>query len=202
MTTTIFDFEINDVDGEIFKRIDETQGYINKFGILHRRDKNTLTDIKTNKLDKGSYKFKINNKRYYLKKLIKQLFNENLNDNEDLNLKQLFKEKQIKDINKTITSKDERIKKQGYYKNHFIIKDLPDDLQQIKEYNGRLLKGCYYYSDNNFKLYHKIDNTNHYFELKDNRPDLSEMYKYNRKYYKVKTIENKSITYVLYRKNK
>ena len=35
--TTIFNFEINDVDGEIFKRIDNTEAFINKFGVLHNR---------------------------------------------------------------------------------------------------------------------------------------------------------------------
>lgn len=200
--TTIFNFQIDDVDGEIFKRIDNTEAFINKFGVLHKRYTNQLIDIKTYKPNKGSYRFKIKDKQYYLNKVLKQLFGESINENKDDGIKQLFKEKPIIDKNKIIESKQERIKKLGQWKNHFIVKDNPNDLKQIKEYNGRLIKDCYYYSDEQFKLYHKIENTDLYFEIKDKRADLSEMYKYDRKYYKVKTIENKSITFVLYRKNK
>ena len=50
------------IKNEIFKRIDNTQAYINQNGLLYRKDKNTLKDIKTLKPNKGSYKFKIHNK--------------------------------------------------------------------------------------------------------------------------------------------
>ena len=199
MTSEIYNFEINNVDEEIFRRIDNTECFINKNGVLYRKDKHILKDIKTYKLNHGSYKFKIHGKTYFLKSLLKQLFNTKLEKEEDLGLKQLFKENH-KDINKINIEKQDKIIKNGNYKNKTIIKDIPEDIKQIKEYNGRLLKDCYYYSDINYKLYHKIDNTNLYFEIKDNRKDLSEMYNYDRKYYKVKTIDNKTITFVLYRK--
>ena len=174
--------------------------FLNKFGVLYRKDLNRLKDIKTYKLNKGSYILKINGKVYYLNTLLKQLFQTKIK-NEDLGLKQLFKEK-IKDTTTINYNLQNKILKDGNYKNKPIIKDIPEDMKQIKEYNGRLLKNCYYYSDKNYKLYHKINNTNLYFELMDKRWDLSEMYKYTKKYYKVKTIDNKSITFVLYRKNK
>ena len=199
MTTEIYDFEINDVDGEIFRRIDNTEGFINKYGVLYRKDNHTMKDIKTLKPNKGSYRFKIHGKPYYLNTLLKQLFNTKI-EQQDLGLKNLFKE-QHKDINRINQEKHDKIFIDGHYKNKQIIKDIPEDIKQIKEYNGRLLKDCYYYSDINYKLYHKIDNTNLYFEIKDIRKDLSEMYKNSRKYYRVKTIDNKTITFVLYRKN-
>ena len=199
MTTEIYDFEINDVDGEIFRRIDNTEGFINKYGVLYRKDNHTMKDLKTYKPKSGYIKFRINGKQFYLNTLLKQLFNTKI-EHQDLGLKNLFKE-QHKDINTINQEKQDKIFIDGHYKNKQIIKDIPEDIKQIKEYNGRLLKDCYYYSDINYKLYHKIDNTNLYFEIKDNRKDLSEMYKNSRKYYRVKTIDNKTITFVLYRKN-
>ena len=155
MSVTTFDIEINDVDGEIFRRIDNTDVFINKYGILHKRDTNELKDIKTYKIHKGSYIFKINGKIYYLNKLLKELFNINLKNilnkdkEEDYNLKQLFKEKPIKDKNIIIESIDNKIMESGHYKNHPIIKYIPNDLIQVKEYNGILVKSCYYYSNEN-----------------------------------------------------
>ena len=200
MTREEYNYEINDVDGEIFKRIDNTDCFINKHGVLYNKDSRTMKDIKTYKPNKGSYIFKINGKRYYLNTVLKQLF-QIKTESEDLGLKQLFKEK-IKDTTTINYNLQNKILKDGNYKNKLIIKDIPEDMKQVKEYNGRILKNCYYYSDKNYKLYHKINNTNLYFELMDKRWDLSEMYKYTKKYYKVKTIDNKSITFVLYRKNK
>ncbi len=139
-----------------------------------------------------------------MKPLLKQLFNVDFEINDVISLKQLFNEKsnnKPKDKNYIIESKQNKILKDGFYQNHEIIKDIPNDLKQVKEYNNNIIKDCYYYSDNNFKLYHKIDNTNLYFEIKDKRNDLSQMYKYDRKYYRIKTNQNKTITFVLYRKN-
>ena len=204
--TKIFDFEINEVDEEIFKQIPNTNCFINKNGILHKRDTNELKDIKTYKVKKGSYIFIINGKRYYLKSILKQLFNIDFKINDDvISLKQLFKEKETKDPNDKfhiIETKQNKILKDGFYKNHLIVKDIPNDLKQVKEYNNYIIRDCYYFSDNKYQLYHKIDNTNLYFEIKDKRPDLSQMYCYDRKYYRIKTNNNKTITFVLYRKNK
>ena len=194
--STIYNFEINNVDDEIFKLIPNTKCYINRNGILLNKYKNELKDIKTYNQNKGSYRFRINNKTYYLKTILKELFNIDFNNNDIISLKNLFKEKEVKELNKLhiIESKQNKI--------HEIIKDIPNDLKQVKEYNNNIIKDCYYYSDNNFKLYHKIDNTNLYFEIKDKRNDLSQMYKYDRKYYRIKTNNNKTITFILYRKNK
>lgn len=203
--TTIFNLKIKEVDDEIFKQIPNTKCYINKNGILLRKDTNELKDIKTYKLNNGSYRFNINGKKYYLKSLLKELFNIDYNNDNIISLKQLFKEKEVKefkDKQHIIKSKHNKILKDGYYQNHQIVKEIPNDLKQIKEYNNHILRDCYYYSDNNFQLYHKIDNTDLYFEIKDKRSDLSQMYKYDRKYYRLKTNNNKTITFVLYRKNK
>ena len=116
MTTEIYDFEINDVDGEIFKRIDNTEGFINKFGVLYRKDLKTMKDIKTLKLNKGSYRFKIHNKEYYLNPVLKQLFDSKIENDacarqehaDDLGLKQLFQE-QHKDINRINQEKQDKI---------------------------------------------------------------------------------------------
>ena len=202
---TIYNLEIKEVDEEIFKQIPNTNCYINKNGILLRKETNELKDIKTNKLNKGVYRFKIKGQRYYLKPLLKELFDIDFYYDNIISLKQLFKEKETKEPkDKTIIikSKQNKIIKDGYYRNHQIVKEIPNDLKQIKEYNNHILRDCYYYSDNNFQLYHKIDNTNLYFEIKDKRSDLSQMYKYDRKYYRLKTNNNKTITFVLYRKNK
>ena len=203
--TRIYNFEINNIDDEIFKLIPNTNCYINKNGILLEKNTNELKDIKTHKPNKGSYIFIINGKRYYLKSILKQLFNIDFKTNDNIiSLKQLFKEKEIKDSNNNliIENKQNKILKDGFYQNHKIINEIPNDLKQVKEYNNYILKDCYYYSDNNFNLYHKINNTNLYFEIKDKRNDLSQMYKYDRKYYRIKTNNNKTITFVLYRKNK
>ena len=202
--STIYNFEINNVDDEIFKLIPNTKCYINRNGILLNKYKNELKDIKTYNQNKGSYRFRINNKTYYLKTILKELFNIDFNNNDIISLKNLFKEKEVKELNKLhiIESKQNKILKDGFYQNHKIINEIPEDIKQIKEYNNYILKDCYYYSDNNFKLYHKIDNTNLYFEIKDKRNDLSQMYKYDRKYYRIKTNNNKTITFILYRKNK
>ena len=184
--TRIYNFEINNIDDEIFKLIPNTNCYINKNGILLEKNTNELKDIKTHKPNKGSYIFIINGKRYYLKSILKQLFNIDFKTNDNIiSLKQLFKEKEIKDSNKflIIENKQNKILKDGFYQNHKIINEIPNDLKQVKEYNNYILKDCYYYSDNNFNLYHKIDNTNLYFEIKGKRNDLSQMYKYYRKYY-------------------
>ena len=194
-----------EVDEEIFKQIPNTNCFINKNGILHKRDTNELKDIKTYKPNKGSCIFIINGKRYYLKSILKQLFNIDFKINDNIiSLKHLFKEKEIKESNKLliIENKQNKILKDGFYQNHKIINEIPNDLKQVKEYNNYILKDCYYYSDNNLNLYHKINNTNLYFEIKDKRNDLSQMYCYDRKYYRIKTNNNKTITFVLYRKNK
>ena len=204
--TKIFDLEINEVDEEIFKQIPNTNCFINKNGILYRKDTNEIKDIKTYKPNNGSYIFIINGKRYYLKSILKQLFNIDfkIKTNDDIiSLKQLFKEKEPKDPNdklRIIETKQGKILKDGFYKNHLIVKDIPEDLKPVKEYNNHIVRNCYYYSDDNYQLYHRIDNTNLYFEIKDKRPDLSQMYCYDRKYYRIKTINNKTITFVLYRK--
>ena len=202
--SNIYNFEINEVDDEIFKLIPNTKCFINRNGILLNKYKNELKDIKTYNQNKGSYRFRINNKTYYLKTILKELFNIDFNNNDIISLKNLFKEKETKESNKLhiIESKQNKILKDGFYQNHKIINEIPEDIKQIKEYNNYILKDCYYYSDNNFNLYHKINNTNLYFEIKDKRNDLSQMYKYDRKYYRIKTNNNKTITFVLYRKNK
>ena len=172
MSKIEFDFEIDNIDGEIFKQIPNTNCYLNKFGILLKKDTNEIKDVKTYKLNNGIYRFRINGKRYYLKSLLKQLFNVDFEINDVISLKQLFKEKsnnKQKDKNYIIESKQNKILKDGFYQNHEIIKDIPNDLKQVKEYNNNIIKDCYYYSDNNFKLYHKIDNTNLYFEIKDKK---------------------------------
>ena len=96
---------------------------------------------------------------------MKQLFDSKI-EKQDLGLTQLFKEKH-KDIYKINQEKQDKILKDGQFKNKTIIKDIPEDIKQVKEYNGRLLKEWYYYLNINYKLYHKIDNTNLYFELMD-----------------------------------
>ena len=72
--TTYYNFEIEDIDGEIFKRVDNTEAFINKFGVLHRRDIYTLKDINNNKTNNNYHIFKINNKTYYLEPTLKKLF--------------------------------------------------------------------------------------------------------------------------------
>ena len=252
MTTTTFNYEIEDVDGEIFKRIDNTEGFMNKYGVLYRKDLYSLKDIHHNKTHQGYHIFKINNKIYYLEPTLKRLFNTNnyqyetIDDNtikieneifkriedtegfinergvlyrNDLKtmkeikldqfkikgqvyfrksvLKRLFGMKTEKPRRDIINKeKEDKILKDGYYKNKPIIKDIPEDLKQIKEYNGRILKDCYYFSDNTFKLYHKIENTNQYFEIKNLRKITSDCKKY-----KIKTFDNKTINFHLFSKD-
>ena len=253
MTSITFNYEIEDVDGEIFKRVDDTDAYMNKYGVLFRRSQYTLKDINKNKINSQGYHiFKINNKNYCLEPTMKRLFNttnykyETIDDNTIKYENEIFKRiedtegyinkdgvlyrndlktmKQIKSdqfkINgqtyfiktvlrrlfgmKTekpsrdiiIQEKEDQIIKQGYYKNKPIIKDIPEDMKQIKEYNGRILKDCYYFSDNNFKLYHKIENTNQYFEIKNYRKIES-----CDKKYKIKTFDNKTINFHLFSKD-
>ena len=109
------------INNELFKRIDNTQAYINQNGLLYRKDKNTFKDIKTLKPHKGSYRFKISDKEYYLNTLLKQLFDSKIEkDGDDLGLKQLFQE-QHKDINRINPEKQDKILKDGQYKKKSII---------------------------------------------------------------------------------
>ena len=142
--------------------------------MLFRKDKNILKEIKSDQ-------FKINGELYFIKSVLKRLF-----------------AMKTEKVNSTIINqeKQDKILKDGNYKNKEIIKEIPEDLKQVTEYNGRLLKDCYYYSDNNFKLYHKIDNTNLYFELKNYKKITT----YKKKF-KIKTIDNKSIDFPLYSKD-
>lgn len=286
MTTISFDFQIDDVDGEIFKRVDNTEAFINKYGVLHNRKLFTLKDITKNKISQGYHKFKINNKLYNLEPLLKKMFNyeiskidcshdvrsenvknqipqiKNINqieivddktikiDNEEY--KQIYNEEAyinkcgmvyLKDkkkvvnvqnykehritingnryyLRKTIRDsfdiKPKKVKKESKakneviqeriitkdkYNNHDVLKEVPEDMTQLKEYKNKQLKEGYYYSKIRFGLYRKIDcshdvrseNTNQYYELKNKYPEFLEKYNNKRKYYNVKTKEDKQI---------
>ena len=259
ITSVAFDLEIEDVDGEIFRRIDNTDAFINKFGVLHRRSQYTLKDINKNKMEKGYHRFKVQNKIYCLEPVLKKLFNsvnykyETIDDKtikmsdsvfkrienteafvnekgfvyrKDNNTMTDVKENKncsikingivyrlrnmngssfeikpkLKDKNEIDISKQDMILKDGHYKNKPIIQNIPEDIKQITEYNGRILKNCYYYSENDFKLFHKIDNTNLYFEINDCRkfPKDNLFVNKDSKKFKVKTIDNKTINILLY----
>ena len=92
MTREVYDFEIEDVDGEIFKRIYNTDCFINKFGVLYRKDLKTIKDLKKHQSNDGSYRFKICGKTYFLNTVLNELFKGKIR-NEDLGLKRLFNEK-------------------------------------------------------------------------------------------------------------
>ena len=266
MTTISFDFQIDDVDGEIFKRVDNTEAFINKYGVLHNRKLFTLKDINENKTSKGYHRFKIDGKLYNLEPLIKKMFNYETPkcdyqidcshdvrseivddktikiDNEEF--KQIYNEEAyinkcgmvyLKYKNKMVNIKDnkdhsirikgnryylrktirdsfdikpkkvkkeskpkneviqERIITKDKYNNHDVLKEVPEDMTQLKEYKNKQLKEGYYYSKIKFGLYRKIENTNQYYELKNKYPELLEKYNNKRKYYNVKTIEDKQI---------
>ena len=264
MTSISFNFEIDDVDGEIFKRIDNTQGFMNKFGVLYRKDIYTLKDIHNNKVHQGYHLFKINNKVYCLEPTLKKLFNtvnyqfeiiddktikiknevfkriedteafingnglvyrkdkntmtdlkqnkdhmikikgkryylrKSLRDSFEIKSKTESKPKtKPKDKNEVIQEKQDKLLKDEKYNNRDILKDIPEDMKQLKEYKGKQLKDCYYYSKIKFGLYHKIPNTNLYYELKNKYPELIEKYENKRKYFNVITMENKTIPLTL-----
>lgn len=248
------DFEIPDIDEEVFIRIPETEGFINKNGLLYRHDTFEFKDVTKNKKHNGSITFKINGKTYFLNTVIKKLFGEQLDikniptieiNNEifkqipETNVYlskcgKLFKNNEIININnykcgrfkingkryylkktinklfnetlneikpKTKLKDNKEIEQQiinnGIYHNKPILKDIPNDLKQLKEYKNTQLKDCYYYSLIKFGLYHKIKDTNQYYELKNKYPEFTEKYNYTRKYYNVKTIYNKQIPITL-----
>ena len=98
---------------------------------------------------------------------------------------------------KLYKKKQDKLLKDEKYNNRDILKEIPEDMKQLKEYKGKLLKDCYYYSKIKFGLYHKIPNTNLYYELKNKYPELIEKYENKRKYFNVITIENKTIPLTL-----
>ncbi len=68
------------------------------------------------------------------------------------------------------------------------------DISDMKEYikhRGTPLKEGYYFSKERFGLYKKIPNTNLYYELENRYPEYLEKYEFKRKYYTVKTKNNK-----------
>ena len=256
----LIDFEIPDIDEEVFIRIPETEGFINKNGLLYRHDTYEFKDVKKNKINNGSIKFKINGKTYILNTVIKKLFgyNKYMNgnikniDNEIIEINneifkqipetnvylskcgKLFKNNEIINVNDNLTKRfkingkryylrktikqlfndnqneikpkrkqkdkkefEQKIIESGFYQGKPILKDIPDDMKQLKEYRNIQLKDCYYYSTIKFGLYYKIKDTNQFYELQNKYPEYTTKYNGERKYYNVKTINNKQIPITL-----